>query len=161
MYSPIYLSSLLDENAGSPNVFSLLLSKLSSKVELALCDALGESSRDFSWKQRNSAKKHAWGACMSIGTLLSFSNMTQLIQYSVIETTLNQLFRCILLHNVVHEKISASSAASLLKLPYSLWLHCSSNCGAIGRGLATCFGFLNQVSVFMIIPCQISRCVTN
>jgi len=144
VYSPMYLSSVLGENAGIPNVFSLLLSKLSSKVELALCDAIGESSRDFSWKQRNSAKKHAWGACMSIGTLLSFSNMTKLIQYSVIETTLNQLFRCIQLHNIVHEKISASSAASLLKLPCSLWLHCSSNCGAIGRGLATCFGFINQ-----------------
>ena len=126
------------------DTYSTLLSKLSSKVNFALDDALGETPSGLTWKQRNGAKKQSWGSCTTIGTLLSFNYVLPLLEDSLLESTLSSLFRCIQLSNIINEKISAAAVDALSGLPIELWQHLSCKCDSIGCGLATCFCFLDE-----------------
>ena len=140
----------MSENEPNTNneieTYRFLLLNLSTKVKFALDDAKGELSRELTWKQRNSAKKLGWGACTAIGMLLFFSNVLPYLDNSVIETALSELFRCIQLSNVINEKIAVAAVNALGKVPRETWELLSNKCDSIGRGLATCFSFLYEVS---------------
>lgn len=131
-----------------------MLSRLSAKINFALDDAVGKSPSGLTWKKRNGAKKHAWGSCTTLGTLLSFSNLFPYLDVSLMESALSSLFRCIQLSDAVNEKITsaanekiiAAAISALAGLPMELWEHLSCKCDSIGRGLATCVGFLSEVS---------------
>jgi hypothetical protein len=149
IYHPKYYPNL--ENSDSTlsiDLFRSLVAKLSAKINFALDDAIGESPRGLTWKQRTWAKKQSWGSCVTLGTMLHFSNILPNIDYSLLESALSSLFRCIQLSNFINEKILAAAINALLGLPSSLWdyLSCQSDC--IGRGLATYFGYLDEVSLF-------------
>ncbi|KAL7537769.1 hypothetical protein ACHAXR_008053 [Thalassiosira sp. AJA248-18] len=137
---------VFDDTSATLDVYRSLLSDLSAKIKLALDDATGETCKELTWKQRNGAKKHAWGSCTTIGTLLSFSNMLPYMEDSHVEPALSSLFRCIQISNVISEKIVAAAIKALASLPATLWHHLSGKCDSIGCGLATCFGFLHEVS---------------
>jgi len=123
-----------------------LISQLLSKVNVTLIDAVGETPTQLTWKQRNGAKKQSWGACTTLGTLLSFQNLLPVLDDSLFESVLSCLCRCIQLSNIINEKITAAAVNSLSGLPSELWIHLSCKCDSIGRVLATCFGFLNDDS---------------
>ncbi|KAL3815779.1 hypothetical protein ACHAXA_001673 [Cyclostephanos tholiformis] len=148
IYHPKYYPNL--ENSDSTlsiDLFRSLVAKLSAKINFALDDAIGESPRGLTWKQRTWAKKQSWGSCVTLGTMLHFSNILPNIDYSLLESALSSLFRCIQLSNFINEKILAAAINALLGLPSSLWdyLSCQSDC--IGRGLATYFGYLDENNV--------------
>ena len=149
VYHPKHVSE--EDNASAPlEVYITLLRELSVKIEFALDDAAGETVGELvqTWKQRNGAKKHAWGSCTTLGVLLSFTDLHPHIDDSLIEAALSSMFRCLQLSNVLHEKIAAAAINSLVGLPVPLWQHLSScRCDSIGRGLAACFGFLHEVSM--------------
>lgn len=129
--------------------YCTLLTSLSAKVKLALDDATGESSAELTWKQRNGAKKHAWGSCTTLGTLFSFSTLTCRLDTSVLETALLELFRCLQLSNTINDKITTASVHTLAKMPASFW-QCLPVCDSIGHGIATCFSFLHEVSLLAL-----------
>jgi len=144
VYCPEYFSEIENSTLAALHVYRSLLSDLSEIIKFALEDAAGEIPRELTWKQRNGAKKHAWGSCTTLGMLLSFSNLLPYIDDSLAESALSSLFRCIQLSNVINEKIVAAAIKALEKLPITLWHHLSCKCDSIGRGLATCFGFLQE-----------------
>ncbi|KAL9191253.1 hypothetical protein ACHAXT_000959 [Thalassiosira profunda] len=134
----------LDIDSDAQDVYTSLLSALSDKVHFALDDAVGKSPRELTWKQRNGAKKHAWGSCTTLGMLLGCTKMYPGFDGAVAESVMSSLFRCIELSSVINEKIAAAATNALVGLPIALWQHLSSRCNSIGRGLATCFGFLGE-----------------
>lgn len=124
-------------------LYRSLLSALSEKINFAIDDAAGEGPKELTWKQRNSAKKHAWGACTTLGMLLNFTDTLAKIEDSSVESSLASLFLCIQLSTSINEKILASAVKGLESIPPTVWRHMSNHeCDAIGRGLATCLGFL-------------------
>jgi hypothetical protein len=145
IYHPKYYSYLeKSDPTSSIDLFRSLVVKLSAKINFALDDAIGESPRGLTWKQRNGAKKQSWGSCVTLGTMLCFSNILPSLDCLLLESALSSLFRCIQLSNFINEKIVAAAINALLGLPVALWdyLSCKSDC--IGRGLATYFGYLNK-----------------
>ena len=142
----VYHPDIHDMTSGAQDVYQSLLSELAAKIQFALDDAVGETHGELTWKQRNGAKKHAWGSCATLGMLLSCTNMHQCVDATLFENVMSCLFRCVQLSNAINEKIAAASTNALLGLPTTLWQRLSSNCNSIGRGLATCFGFLHEVS---------------
>ena len=79
---------------------------------------------------------------------------------ALFESVLSALFGCIQLANAINEKITAAAINALADLPITLWQHLSGRCDSIGRGLATCFGYLHEVSVakltcvLLLLMCQ-------
>lgn len=144
VYHPEYLSEIEDKSSAALDVYCSLLSDLSSKIKFALEDAAGEIPMELTWKQRNGAKKHAWGSCTTLGMLLSFSNILPFIDVTLNESSLSSLFRCIQLSNIINEKIVAAAIKALVNLPITMWHHLSCKCDSVGRGLATCFDFLYE-----------------
>lgn len=136
------------DSSSSIDVFKNLVTKLAAKINFALDDAVGDSPRGLTWKQRNGAKKQSWGSCATLGTMLSFSNILPHLDYALLESSLSSLFRCIQLSNLINDKISAAAINALLGLPIALWEYLSCECDCIGRGLATFFGYLEEVSSF-------------
>ena len=65
---------------------------------------------------------------------------------SLLESVLCCLFQCVQLSNIINEKITIAAVNSLSGLPSELWIHLSCKCDSIGRGLVTCFNFLNDDS---------------
>ncbi|KAL3777946.1 hypothetical protein ACHAW5_008349 [Stephanodiscus triporus] len=126
------------------DVFKNLVTKLIAKINFALDDAVGDSPRGLTWKQRNGAKKQSWGSCATLGTMLSFSNILPHLDYTLLESALSSLFRCIQLSNLINDKISAAAINALLGLPIALWEYLSCECDCIGRGLATFFGYIEE-----------------
>ena len=143
VYTPEFLSNEGGSVSDDLKLYCSLLSNLTRKIHDVLCDATGEISRELSWKQRNSAKKHAWGSATTIGMLLGHSHLLSHFDDSLVESALLQLFRCIQLHAFINEKIFAAAVNALSALPASLWQYLSTkNCNVIACGLATFFSFL-------------------
>ena len=140
----MYRPECLSKSEMEIDTCSMLLSKLSAKVNFAIDDAIGESPSGLTWKQRNGAKKQAWNACTTLGTLLGFSDLLPFLDDLLLESTLSCLFRCIVLSNI-HKKIATAAVTALTELPIGLWQRVSGKCDTIGRGLAVCFSFLNEI----------------
>ena len=128
-------------------MYAATMSKLTLKVKRALDDAVEASTNScLTWSQRSYLKKHAWGSCSTIGMLLAYSNWIQYYEDACFESTLLEQFRCIQLSNAIHGKIAAAAVHSMSNLPCSFWQQMPDNCRCIGRGLASCFCYLNNVS---------------
>eukprot|EP00985_Skeletonema_marinoi_P015830 scaffold8277_cov153-Skeletonema_marinoi.AAC.6 len=145
VYTPEFLSNEGGSVSDDLKLYGSLLSNLTGKVHGVLCDATGETSRELTWKQRNSAKKHAWGAATTIGMLLGHSHLLSHFDDSLVESALLQLFRCIQLHAFINEKVFAAAVNALTALPASLWQYISTtNSNVTACGLATFFNFLES-----------------
>jgi hypothetical protein len=128
----------------SIEMFRSLVAKLSAKVSFALDDAVGESPKGLTWKQRKGATKQSWGSCTTLGVLLSFTNILPHIDYTLLDSAMSGLFRCLQLSNLVNEKIFAAAVKALLGMPVALWQFLSCKCDCIGLGLATLYGHLDE-----------------
>ena len=64
-----YENSLLSTENGTI-LYQRVVSRLKIKITWALKDAEGSAPK-MSWKQRSSAKKHAWGVCHSLALILN------------------------------------------------------------------------------------------
>ena len=145
VYTPEFLSKKGGTISEDLKLYCSLLSNLTTKVRVVLCDASGETSRELSWKQRNNAKKHAWGAATTIGILLGHNHLLSHYDDSLVESALSQLFRCIELHAFINEKIFAAAVNALSTLPISLWKYTSTKkCEIISLGLAKILNFLQS-----------------
>lgn len=143
VYTPEFLSNEGGSVSDDLKLYCSLLSNLTAKIQDILCDSTGETSRELTWKQRNSAKKHAWGAATTIGMLLGHTHLLSYFDDSLVESALLQLFRCIQLHAFINEKIFVAAVNALSALPGSLWQYLSTKkCNIIACGLATFFNFL-------------------
>jgi hypothetical protein len=162
VYHPKCYPDIESDSSSSIDLFRSLVEKLSAKINFALDDAIGESPRGLTWKQRNGAKKQSWGSCATLGMMLSFSDILPHLDYTLLQLALSSLFRCIQLSSFINEKISAAAINALLVLPVALWEYISCKCDCIGRGLATSFGFLDEVSSFdPVFGCFLLRDFTN
>lgn len=145
VYTPEFLSNEGERVSDLLKLYCSLLSNLTSKIQVVLCDATGEAPRQLTWKQRNSTKKQARGAATTIGTLLGHTHLLSHFDDSLVESALLQLFRCIQLHDFINEKIVAAAVNALSTLPCSLWQYLSEmNCNSIALGLATFVNFLDS-----------------
>jgi hypothetical protein len=145
VYTPEFLANKGERVSDLLKLYCSLLSNLTLKIQVVLCDATGEAPRELTWKQRNSTKKHAWGAATTIGMLLGHTHLLSHFEDSLVESALLQLFRCIQLHDFINEKIVAAAANALSTLPCSLWQYLSEmNCNSIAFGLATFVNFLDS-----------------
>lgn len=148
MYHSDFATEVKDRTWQPLDLYRSLISDLSGRIKFALDDAAGGLSQELTWKQRNGAKKHAWGSCTTLGTLLSFSNLLQFIDDNpLLDLTISNLFQCIQLSSIVNEKIVAAASKALESLPTVFWQHLSGKCDSIGRGLAICFGFLEKKTI--------------
>jgi hypothetical protein len=128
----------------SIDMFRSLIAKLSAKVYFALDDAVGESPKGLTWRQRKGATKQSWGSCTTLGVLLSFTNILPHLDYTLLDSAMSGLFRCVQLSNLVNEKVSAAAVKTLLGMPVALWQFISCKCDCIGLGLATLYGRLDE-----------------
>jgi len=146
VYTPEFLSNEGGSVSDDLKLYCSLLSYLTTKIHDVVCDSTGEASRELTWKQRNSAKKHAWGAATTIGILLGHTHLLSHFDDSLVESALLQLFRCIQFHAFINEKIFAAAVNALSALSGSLWQYLSTfkKCDIIARGLATFFNFLES-----------------
>lgn len=145
VYTPEFLSNEGERVSDLLKLYCSLLSNLTLKIQVVLCYATGEAPRELTWKQRNSAKKQAWGAATTIGMLLGHTHLLSHFDDSLVESALLQLFRCIQLYDFINEKIVAAAANALSTLPCSLWQYLSEmNCNSIAFGLATFVNFLDS-----------------
>lgn len=142
----VYSSGFLPVIDSAELLFRDLLVKLSSKVNSSLDDAVNGPPKELTWKQRSGAKKQTRGSCTTLGVLLIYSINVQSVDDAILEQTLSSLFRCIQLSCHVNEKIVAAAINSLRGLPTELWQRFSCTCDSIGRGLATIFRYLQNVS---------------
>ena len=143
VYTPEFLSNEGVSVSDDLKLYASLLSNLTAKIHDVLCDATGEKPRALTWKQRNSAKKHAWGAATTIGMLLGHSHLLSHFDDSLVESAMLQLFRCIQLHAFVNEKIFAAAVNAMRALPGSLWQYLATKkSDIVACGLATFFNFL-------------------
>lgn len=144
VYSPRYFS--ITDSDDALVQFKDLLDKLSAKVNSSLDDAVCGPTTGLTWKQRSGAKKQTRGSCITLGVLLNYSNILQNVDDATLEISLSSLFRCIQLSCQLDDKIVAAAISSLLGLSSVLWRQISCKCDSIGRGLATLFHSLEQVS---------------
>jgi len=85
---------------------------LAKKIQVALQDAT-DSSFQRSWKHRSHAKRHAWGACYALSSLLSTSCARMKENVQGIAAALHQLIRCVELAHIINEKIATSAVITL------------------------------------------------
>jgi len=128
----------------SIDMFRGLVTKLSAKVSFALNDAVSDSPKGLTWKQRKGATKQSWGSCTTLGVLLSFTNILPHLDDTLLDSAVCGLFRCVQLSNLVNEKISAAAIKALLGMPVETWQFLSCKCDCIGLGLATLYGHLDE-----------------
>ena len=145
VYDPkFHLASDTHGTLLSIDMFGSLVTKLSAKVSFALDDAVSDSPKGLTWKQRKGATKQSWGSCTTLGVLLSFTNILPHLDETLLGSAVCGLFRCVQLSNLVNEKISAAAIKVLLGMPVELWQFLSCKCDCIGLGLATLYGHLDK-----------------
>lgn len=145
VYDPkFHLASDTHGTLLSIDMFRSLVTKLSAKVSFALDDAVSDSPKGLTWKQRKGATKQSWGSCTTLGVLLSFTNILPHLDETLLGSAVCGLFRCVQLSNLVNEKISAAAIKVLLGMPVELWQFLSCKCDCIGLGLATLYGHLDK-----------------
>ena len=110
---------------------------LTKKLDLALDIAEGKAI-DMSWKQRSFAKKHAWGACHTLGILLHNATSGNVSNRKLFLLPISQMIHCIQISERLNEKVTAAAAAALKQIPMDVWTEFSGMTTIISDGLVAC-----------------------
>ena len=110
---------------------------LTKKLNLALDIAEGKAI-NMSWKQRSFAKKHAWGACHTLGILLHNATSGNESNRKLFILPISQMIHCIQISERLNEKVTAAAAAALKQIPMDIWTEFSGMTTIISDGLVAC-----------------------
>lgn len=117
LLAPWYVDDFSSISAGRNIYFVRCLSQFSKKILGAINVSQGQLL-NLTWKQRNAAKKAAWGACNS--TALLFQGGIAAVEDSDIRNAckkcLSILFLCLRLGEHIHGKIVGSASAAICSL---------------------------------------------
>ena len=97
-----------------------------------------DQSNNRSWKQRSFAKKHAWGSCSSLSSLLGCSAALQEVSHKGIRLALLQLIRCVEMMKDVNEKIAMTAISTLSCVPEETWRYYSKSESILGGCISAC-----------------------
>jgi len=121
---------------------------LAKKIQIALLDATDLSNQRRSWRHRSHAKRHAWGACHALSSLLGCNAARAKDNREGVKAALHQLIRCVELAHIINEKIAVSAMSTLQEIPHQTW---TSNTGdLVGQCLAACLiqaGAITKASI--------------
>lgn len=92
----------------------------------------------MSWKQRSFAKKHAWGACHTLGILLHNATSGNESNRKLFILPISQMIHCIQISERLNEKVTAAAAAALKQIPMDIWTEFSGMTTIISDGLVAC-----------------------
>ena len=91
---------------------------LAKKIQIALLDATDLSNQRRSWRHRSHAKRHAWGACHALSSLLGCNAARAKDNREGVKAALHQLIRCVELAHIINEKIAVSAMSTLQEIPH-------------------------------------------
>ena len=120
---------------------------LAARINVALVDMDNNNLNTRSWKQRNFAKKHAWGSCNSLASLLLFCNAfgSDKCQVSC-AVALISVIDCIKQADVLNEKIACCALSTLLLMNKEIWQWNCLHKPVLGLCLANClYQYYQQV----------------
>ena len=143
-----------------------IVESLSCKIETALSDvSVTEDSKNQkppkrSWKQRSNTKKHAWGSCRCLSSILLTSTNLSILE---IRRALSALINCIRYYDNLNEKIPAAAISTLSIIPREIWSQQSSgDYSAIGYRISVCLVLLYKVSdKLQTVPTILLKMITQ
>eukprot|EP00934_Nitzschia_sp_Nitz4_P004051 Nitzschia sp. Nitz4//scaffold122_size67431//53195//56308//NITZ4_006094-RA/size67431-augustus-gene-0.59-mRNA-1//-1//CDS//3329534430//4041//frame0 len=106
-----------------------------------------EKRAGLTWKERSSAKKHGWGCCNAMGTILGFAQGRVLEVLSLRDATFGsmvQLTECFKIHVSLTEKVVISVMAALRSLGPLILGRLVEKTGLIGEDIAICACLLHS-----------------
>lgn len=116
---------------------------LSKRIHLVLLEASGVGL-ERSWRQRSSAKKHAWGACRGLASMLSNRIVSRKCIARQVEFAIKCLVGCLDQALVLHFKIVSSAVSSLRSVSLDVWQNLSGEESVVGMAIKGCVGILSS-----------------
>jgi hypothetical protein len=113
-----------------------VMKSLSTRIRLALSLARGGESKR-SWKERQSVKKHGWGASNSLATIFSDIDVDDVV-LEACQDAVASLVECLEALQVVHEKVAISSMAALRSVQLRSLSRISGKSALVGRAVISC-----------------------
>ena len=104
--------------------------ELGRKIELAINDVT-DTLTQRSWRQRSYAKKHAWGACQALSSILRCNVVNEDVIQKEVKSALQSMIKCIQNSQLINEKIAFGAVSTLLVVPINVF-ECHSNFESIG-----------------------------
>lgn len=140
-----------ENDHGMDDCIEKIVESLCFKIETAVFDVTimeyGTSTNHKppkrSWKQRSNTKKHAWGSCRCLSSILLKSTNLSILQ---IRRALAALISCVRYYEKLNEKITSSAISTLIIIPRDIWCQQSSDDdSAIGDCISVCLVLLHKV----------------
>ena len=132
--------------------WSRLYQQLVTAMNLKIAPAVDTSISQRTWKERSSAKKHAWGACHALECLLDGSEAIYHENSSVSRASLELLIRCLDGASSETEKIFIAASSAILHIPITSLQILSHRHGLVGLAIFKCTNTLLEAKV------SFSRC---
>jgi hypothetical protein len=111
--------------------------ELSRKIELAILDVT-DTLNQRSWRQRSFGKRHAWGACQALSSVLCYKVANEESNHEGVKAALLSLIKCVQYCRLVNEKIASGALSTLTSVPLEVYA-CHSGLESIsGLCLAVC-----------------------
>ena len=136
--------------------WSRLYRELVTAINLKIALAVDSSGAQRSWKERSNAKKHAWGACHALGSLLQGSETICHANINTSRASLELLIRCLDGTSSETEKILTASSNAILHIPIPSLQIISHRRGLLGLAMFKCTNTLLEAKA-SFLPYQQKR----
>jgi len=137
-----YNDSWADEN-GVIDILGFATEILSERIHLVLLETSGVGV-ERTWRQRSSAKKHAWGACRGLSAILSNRLASRKCIAKQVEFAIKCLVGCLDQALILHLKIVSSAVSSLRSVSIDVWKGLSGEESVVGMAIKGCVGILSS-----------------
>jgi len=119
--------------------------ELGSVIGLAIFDVTDTSSNQRSWRQRNHAKRNAWGACNALSSILCSDVAREKVNHEGVKTALVQMIKCVQHAQSLNDKITTGAVSTLSLVPIDTYGYHSDNQSISGLCIASCLINLETV----------------
>jgi hypothetical protein len=137
-----YNDSWADEN-GVIDILGFASEILSERIHLVLVETSGVGVKR-TWRQRSSAKKHAWGACRGLAAILSNRLASRKCIAKQVKFAIKCLVGCLDQALILHLKIVSSAVSSLRAVCIDVWQNLSGEESVVGMAIKGCVGILSS-----------------
>lgn len=115
----------------------LISQELSSKIELSVTDVV-DALNQRSWRQRSHAKRHAWGSCQALSSILCCKVAEEETNRAGVKAAIHSLIKCIRNAQLMNEKIVYGALSTLVKIPREIYILFSDLSSLSGLCFAVC-----------------------
>ena len=111
--------------------------ELSSKIVLSVNDVV-DALNQRSWRQRSHAKRHAWGSCQALSSVLCCKVAEEEMNRAGVKAAIQSLIKCIRYAHLMNEKIVHGALSTLVKIPREIYMLFSDIGSLSGLCFAVC-----------------------